>query len=473
LTILSRALGVATGRRSLSLDDWANYFNYGGLNYPFASPSQTLTGKVEDLNPTFEGYVQGAYKTNGVVFACMLARLALFSEARFQFRRIRQGRPGEMYGTRALDVLEKPWRNGHTGDLLKRMVQDADLAGNFFGTRTVEGGLPALKRQRPDWMTIVVGSEMDVDDPSQAIDAELVGYLYHPGGPAARKDPIALLPEHVVHFAPIPDPTFRFRGMSWLDPIIAEIVADKAAMSHKRKFFENGATPNMVVNVDPKVKDEAFERWVAKFKKGQEGVDKAYKTLFLGGGTTAQVVGANMRQIDFKTTQGSGETRIAAAAGVPPIIVGLSEGLESATYSNYGQARRRFADGTMRPLWRDAAHSLATVIDVPSDSELWYDDRDIPFLQEDVQDEATIQSANASTVRTLIEAGYEPQSVITAVTSGDLTLLKHTGYVSVQLQKPGEGGSSPAPPVPSSNGAASAAPDAASKALRRLARGKT
>jgi hypothetical protein len=60
-----------------------------------------------------------------------------------------------------------------------------------------------------------------------------------------------------------------------------------------------------------------------------------------------------MKQIDFKVTQGHGETRIAAAAGVPPIIVGLSEGLEAATYSNYGQARRRFADVTMRPLWRE------------------------------------------------------------------------------------------------------------------------
>jgi phage portal protein BeeE len=54
-------------------------------------------------------------------------------------------------------------------------------------------------------------------------------------------------------------------------------------------------------------------------------------------------------------TQGAGETRIAAAAGVPPVIVGLSEGLQAATYSNYSQARRRFADGTMRPLWRNAA----------------------------------------------------------------------------------------------------------------------
>ena len=31
---------------------------------------------------------------------------------------------------------------------------------------------------------------------------------------------------------------------------------------------------------------------------------------------------ANLKELDFKSTQGAGETRIAAAAGVPPVIVG-------------------------------------------------------------------------------------------------------------------------------------------------------
>jgi hypothetical protein len=135
--------------------------------------------------------------------------------------------------------------------------------------------------------------------------------------------------------------------------------------------------------------------------------------------------------------QGAGETRIAAAGGVPPIIVGLSEGLSAATYSNYGQARRRFADGTMRPLWRNAAASLATLITVPTNSELWYDDRDIPFLAEDVKDAAEIQQMNAAAIRQLIDSGFEPDTVISAVTAGDLNRLRHSGLYSVQLQPPG------------------------------------
>jgi hypothetical protein len=75
--------------------------------------------------------------------------------------------------------------------------QDVDLGGNFYVTR--RGG--GLKRLRPDWVTIISGSRTDSE-----IDTELIGYLYHPGGPYAGQNPVKLLPEQVAHFAPIPDP---------------------------------------------------------------------------------------------------------------------------------------------------------------------------------------------------------------------------------------------------------------------------
>jgi hypothetical protein len=132
---------------------------------------------------------------------------------------------------------------------------------------------------------------------------------------------------------------------------------------------------------------------------------------------------------------------------VPPVIVGLSEGLQAATYSNYGQARRRFADGTMHPLWQNAAGSLVPIVPAPpsdgrSAARLWYDARDVAFLREDRMDAANIQGRQATTIRTLVDAGYEPDAVVAAVQAEDYTLLKgrHTGLFSVQLQPPGTTG---------------------------------
>lgn len=418
-----------SGDYPLSFQDWVNMFAFNGNVY---GVKQTLTGDQEYIEGTFEGLVQGAYRDNGVIFACMLARQLLFSEARFQYRQMRRGRPGDLFGNADLALLEKPWPNGTTGDLLTKMIQHADLAGNAYVVRRNR----RLKVLRPDWVTILMGSGDDAD--GFDIDAELIGYLYHPGGRQAGKDPVALLPEEVCHFAPIPDPASQHIGMSWITPVIREVLGDKAATNHKQRFFENGATPNMVVKLD--ITDiTKFNEWVDKFEANHKGATNAYKTLYLGAGADATVVGANMEQLDFKVVQGAGETRIAAAAGVPPVIVGLSEGLQAATYSNYGQARRRYADLTMRPLWRNVAGSLQSIIPVPEGSELWYDDRDIPFLAEDVKDAAEVQGREAQTIRTLIDAGYEPDAVIEAVTAGDFERLvgAHTGLFSVQLQPPG------------------------------------
>ena len=771
--------------QQISLSDWASFFDFGGLSYPYLL-HQTYSGSnlEEPVGNSFEAFIQAAYKSNGVVFACMLARLMLFSEARFQFQRMNKGRPGDLYGNADLAILEKPWPGGTTGDMLARAIQDADLSGNGFLARRRVKKIEIIKRMRPDWVTIVMGSDDPSPDPMTIgweLDATVIGYMYHPGGYASSVDPVILLREEVAHFAPIPDPLASYRGMSWITPLVREVMADSAATQHKLKFFSNGATPNLVVSLDPALKTESFKDWMKMFADKHEGVANAYRTLYLGGGATAQVIGANLRQMDFKVTQGAGEplaldtpvptpsgwttmgeieegdvvfgrdglparvkgvspvhvgrpcyevtfsdrtsivadgghlwrvidrygnhqwedgrpeinltteeiragiaeragtpgnrygvppsppvelperdllvdpyvlgawlgdgatagaaicgaepdlreiageierrgyvtrwypsrtlgrvpviglpggllaaldalgvlgnkhipdeylrashfqrldllrglmdsdgaatqtqkagkgstcefsskwehlaaqvaelarslgyrvtisrkeesrsrtgeswrvffhanesvnpfflsrkaqrvvgsssvknraiisvkpvasvpvrcimvdspdhlflagvgwelthnTRIAAASGVPPIIVGLSEGLAAATYSNYSQARRRFADLTMRPLWRNFAGSLETIVPAPPGSRLWYDDRDIPALIEDKKDLAEVQQAAAASIGRLIDSGFEADSVVRAVSANDMTLLKHTGLFSVQLQAPG------------------------------------
>lgn len=412
---------------ALSLQSWIeilNSFSYNGVSY-------TMPGATQEEIHDYTSLTRGAYKASGVVFACMDVRSKMFSEARFQFRQIRQGRPGELFGTPDLQMLETPWPGGTTGDLLMRMIQYADLAGNAFVVRRPNG----VALLRPDWVDIVTGSD-DPDADAWSPNATVVGYVYHSGGRYSGRPAATYLADEVAHFAPVPDPEARFRGMSWLTPIIREIMADKAATLHKEKFFENAATPNLLVKFDLD-SVEKMRPWIDLFRESHEGSASAYRTLFLNSGTDATAIGHNFQQMEFKVTQGAGETRIAAAAGTPPVIVGLSEGLAAATYSNYGLAMRRFADITMRPLWRNAAASLAQIVNVPDGAELWYDDRDVPALADDGQAKAMILTTNVTTIHTLVAAGYKPDSAVDAVTSGDLSKLEHSGLYSVQLQPAG------------------------------------
>jgi HK97 family phage portal protein len=414
--------------RDLSFSDYLTaMFNYGGNTY---TPTQTYTPNGELVGSEFGSYVAQAYQANGIVFACVLSRALLFSEARFQYQQMRNGKPGDLFGTPDLDILEHPWPNGTTGELLTKMEQHASMAGNAFIHRRPDRQLELL---RPDWVTIATATTDDTVRP------DLVGYLYAPPGGdpgAARTFPAG----EVAHFSPIPDPLTHYRGMSWLTPILREIDADSQATLHKLQFFRNGATPNMVVKFDASIDAERAKVFKELLETQHQGAVHAYKTLYLGGGADATVVGSNFRQLDFKVTQGAGETRVAAAAGVPPIIVGLSEGLAAATYSNFGQARRKFADHWARPQWRTAAAALTAIVPVPAGARLWYDATDIAFLQEDAKDDAEIQSQNAQTIKALIDAGYKPDAVIDAVVAGDLSRLsgQHTDLFSVQLQPPGQ-----------------------------------
>lgn len=417
-------------RSVITLDQYINQYLSG---LPFTRPVQTMQGTVEEIDRGFAGLVTGAYQSNGVVFSAMVARQAIFSEARFQFQRFRRGQPDELFGDTSLSILERPWPGATTGDLMARAIADVDLAGNFFAVRRPG----RIKRLRPDWVDIILGSENDPDIQAGDIDAEVLGYVYWPGGRYSDRDPITLLREQVAHFAPIPDPLALYRGMSWLTPIIREIESDSAATTHKNKFFSNGATPNMVVTVD--IDEEKFDRWVESFEKQHAGVANAAKTLYLMAGTTAEVVGRDLKEMDFRATQGAGEVRIANAAGMHAVILGLSEGLSGSSLNqgNFMAARRLVADKTFRPLWRNFCGSMETIVPPPAGARLWYDEGGIPFLREDQKDAAEIQARNAAAIRQLVDAGFEADTVVMAVTSGDLNLLEHTGLFSVQLQPPG------------------------------------
>lgn len=412
----------------------------------------SLLGDREKIENDFEAYAQHCLKSNGVVFGCMQLRMLVFSEARFLWRQYRNGRPSQLFGDQALSLLERPWPGGTTGELLGHMDQDVGLGGNFWATTVGTGSDQRIRRLRSDWVTVITGSQSDSDDPF-ALDAKPVAVVYDPPQRGQRREPIVLDPADVVHYSPIPDPEAQWRGMSWLTPVLREVQADKAATVHKLNFFKRGATPGFAVSYDSTLSRDEVEEYVELFRETHEGAENAYRTLHLGGGAEPHTVGANLEQMDFRATQGAGETRIIMASGLHPVVVGASEGLAGSSLNagNFSSARRKVADALFRPLWRMAAASLEQIVEQPQGAgvHLWYDDRDVAFLREDAKDEAEIKSVDASTMSRLIDTGFEPGTVVSAVQTGDWTQLVHTGLVSVQLQPPGASADDEATSVPS------------------------
>lgn len=408
------------------VSDWSDLGQ--GLLQTYYSTPYGGGSKGERVGSDFRSYATVGYQGNGVVFSVLNARLRLFTEATFKFRRQADK---TLFGTGDLSLLEHPWPGGSTSELLGRMIQDADLAGNSF-TRRVSATL--LDRLRPDWVQIV--SAVSTDDMGREY-RQVVGYLYCDGGWSTGETPDFYDVSEVVHWCPVPDPLANWRGMSWLTPVVREVNADLEMTMYKQKFFDNAATPNMVVKYKNKVGATNLTALVEQLNAKHGGSANAFKTLALDEGADLTVVGNNFGEMAFTELQAAGEVRIASAGGTPPIVAGLQGGLDASTMANYAAAYRNFADSTVHGLWRGACNVLGKLVTVPDAAELWFDTRDIPALRDAEMDRQKANAQLSIAVMNLVNAGYDPASVVGAVTSGDMSLLVHSGMVSVQLQKPG------------------------------------
>ena len=410
------------------------------LSHPWSSFMGSMPNQTDG---TFDSYVRQVHKQNGIVAAAVAARALLISQVRFQWRRdYSQQRRGELWGNRDLRVLERPGRMTRA-ELLSRLERDVCYAGNAYVVR--EGN--TLRRLAPDRVSFVMRSASvptwNGNDNLTSIpyDAEVVGIAYHDERNGTVTQTFAV--GDYAHWMPEPDPINWWRGESWVSAVVREVLTDGQAVDHTSKFFENAATPNLVFKFPEGRTPEEVRAFADLLNRRHAGTENAWRNMFLAGGADVQVVGSSLESLSMKNLTGSFETRIAARARIPGVILGISEGYQGSSLNagNYSSARRMWADGWFSPTVESLCQALESIVPPPGGSELHHDPKAVLFLQEDQQDAAAILQTQAVTMRQLVEAGYDPATVTEAVTTGDMTKLQHTGNVSVQLQPPGSGGS--------------------------------
>jgi hypothetical protein len=404
---------------------------------------------------------------NTVVGACIGVRGLILSEARLLFQHVEFGATADHHGDHShrvlefydpiLDRLNHPWPGATSGHLLSQMDLDASLYGNSYWYPEDDGTLTWLD---PTRMKVATGSMQDFRTGS-AYGERLLGFSYHePNGAIAS----VFLPGELVHFRPLAGYASSssssqtvvnmmrnpFVGASWAGRCFADTEVDSALTGYKTAYVRNSSRPALAVTFNPEHEDPDLKEFAEAFEAKHQGVGDAFKTVYLTGGADVKTIGSNFAEIEMKAVQGAGESRIAMSAGVPAPILGNSEGLAGSSLNtgNYNAARRRFGDGTLRPLWRDMCAALAEPLPTIQGMQrhqyrLWYSERDVYFLQEDVKDAAEITQIQAAAINGLIANGWDPNAARDAVVNNDLSTLEHTGLLSVQLHPPGESGTIP------------------------------
>jgi hypothetical protein len=158
---------IAGDERSMSINELIRIM--AGL--PLGQMPQTIQGDREDPPSGFDQFAISMFGANPVVWTAEMIRKAVFSQARLQWR---NQQTGALFGDESLSLLENPWHGGTTSKLLTRMLLHADIGGNAY---VLEHRPGALQLMRPDWVSIVLGSQLEPQNPVIAEDAELVGYV--------------------------------------------------------------------------------------------------------------------------------------------------------------------------------------------------------------------------------------------------------------------------------------------------------
>lgn len=416
-----------------SFQQFVDWFSFQAKQYGIQGSPQQLPGDG------FADYVASIHRRNPVVSAAATSRALLMSQIHPVWRNNNvSSTPGRRFGASDLELLERPGSQTRSAFNFTSEMH-AQYAGTAFAVR--RGGRAYLLR--PDWVKVLLGSDSEPEGEQllPPSDAEVVAIVYQPESAGKKGRPEAFMPGEFVRWTPEPDPVYWWRGVSWVSALARELSIDGQVTDYQTKFFEHAATPNLVFIMDEKKSAEQVRQFADVVNDKHAGAMNSHRNMFLGGGTDVKVVGSSLDNLALKDVSGGFESRVAARSLVPSVILNIREGQSGSALNsgNYAQTRRQWADKWFSPQADSWCEAFGDLLPAKADADLSWDRSRVTFLQEDELDAANIRKENAVTARQLVEAGYDPDSVIEYLRTDDLSKLTHTGNVSVQLQPPGSG----------------------------------
>lgn len=379
--------------------------------------------QAEEPDRSYANAANEGYRKNELVFACIQEYITSASEARLIVgTRDEGGNLVETTDERASMLVREPNRSQDMTAFLEQMHMQLLIGGNnyMFKPTSNIGTLSGLWLLRPDRVRVI--PDMMTGSPN--------GWKYTLDGKTV------ILPEDEISQHKNLDPLSDWYGLGALQVLAKMVNLDVGATDFASATFTNKGVPAGFLKLTRRLNsqeeaDTIRKNWFARFagklnwqKVGVLDEDADYKKLAPDMG--------DMGMGDLRTVT---ESRICAAFGVPPIVVGANVGLENGTYSNYAQAKESFWEETLLPAYKRIAAFLTRALRDTVEfrgMEFAFDFSEVRALADDKQQEAETEKTKADTAGILIRAGYTPESVTEALALPES--LEHTGLVPVTVQ---------------------------------------
>jgi len=215
-----------------------------------------------------------------------------------------------------------------------------------------------------------------------------IGYTLDP---FKKKIPLKLeevLYIHQYHF------TAPFEGVSALQPIREEALSIKYAVTQNKKFFENGAMPDILFQDEglSGIADslEKTEQFIKSFDQRNAGVENHHKRAILPPGIKANVVTPTIKDMMFADLVKLYREQILGFLGVPPTEAGI---MQYASYANALLEKKSFWEARLIPMKRRIEGSINRQVVYRyfgNDVRIRLDESGVPALQEDRKEQAEI-----------------------------------------------------------------------------------
>lgn len=256
-------------------------------------------------------------------------------------------------------------------------------------------------------------SEIDILPPPQMkevlMNGKLTGWI-RTDGPTQEAIPAT----DIVLFKYY-NPYNKFRGISPLTASSLGIHIDFAASLFNYFFFQNDATPNLVITTDQELDDEKAATLKRRWIKQHGGINRRGSPAFLGNGTKPVQMALAQKDIMYIEQKKWSREEVFAVLNVPPA---LSQVLEFASIkSNIKEQRQQLYENNLIPKMRFVEAVTKTQFfdrENLNNLRLEFDTTDISALKETVQEK--IMSAKElfymgvpfNTINDKLKFGFDP-----------------------------------------------------------------
>lgn len=289
----------------------------------------------------------------------------------------------------ALTVLNKPNDFYSRGEFIYAASQHYDLTGEFWWVVARARGISVpleLWPVRPDFMEPVPGGKF------------LKGYVYKNGG---EKIPLEL--DDVI-FQRRQSPLDAYRGISPVGSLIFDLEGERAASRWNAMFFQNGAIPGGVVEIDEMVPDHEFEAMQRHWKSQHQGVHNAHRVAFLEKGKYKEIKYTN-KDMDFVELRRLSKEQIRQAFGFPKPLLG---DVDDVNRANAEAAEVLYTRWLINPRLDQFRQALNTrFLPMFKDGDKYEFDYNNP-IPEDAEGQRAERDSQVANAIALINAGFEP-----------------------------------------------------------------